>query len=74
LFNLDDTLLLYDLTSTYFVGLAARNRQAQRGYSRDQHPDCKQVMVGVVLNGDGFRKVHEIFAGNRNDATTLDEC
>src|SRR5260370_5726680 len=31
LFNLDDTLLLYDLTSTYFEGLAARNPQAQRG-------------------------------------------
>ena len=54
LFNLDDTLLLYDLTSTYFEGLAARNPQAQRGYSRDQRPDCKQVVVGLVLNGDGF--------------------
>ena len=73
LFNLDDTLLLYDLTSTYFEGLAARNPQAQRGYSRDQRPDCKQVVVGLVLNGDGFPKAHEIFAGNRHDSTTLDE-
>ena len=73
LFNLDDTLLLYDLTSTYFEGLAERNPQAQRGYSRDQRPDCKQVVVGLVLNGDGFPKAHEIFAGNRNDSTTLDE-
>jgi len=73
LFNLDDTLLLYDLTSTYFEGLAARNPQAQRGYSRDQRPDCKQVVVGLVLNGDGFPKAHEIFAGNRSDWTTLDE-
>jgi transposase len=73
LFNLDDTLLLYDLTSTYFEGLAARNPQAQRGYSRDQRPDCKQVVVGLVLNGDGFPKAHEIFAGNRADSTTLDE-
>ena len=73
LFNLDDTLLLYDLTSTYFEGLAERNPQAQRGYSRDQRPDCKQVVVGLVLNGDGFPKAHEIFAGNRHDSTTLDE-
>ena len=73
LFNLDDTLLLYDLTSTYFEGLAARNPQAQRGYSRDQRPDCKQVVVGLVLNGDGFPRAHEIFAGNRHDSTTLDE-
>ena len=73
LFNLDDTLFLYDLTSTYFEGLAARNPQAQRGYSRDQRPDCRQVVVGLVLNGDGFPKAHEIFAGNRHDSTTLDE-
>jgi hypothetical protein len=73
LFNLDDTLLLYDLTSTYFEGLTARNPQAQRGYSRDHRPDCKQVVVGLVLNGDGFPKAHEIFAGNRADSTTLDE-
>jgi Transposase DDE domain len=73
LFNLDDTLLLYDLTSTYFEGLTARNPQAQRGYSRDQRPDCKQVVVGLVLNGDGFPKAHEIFAGNRHHSTTLDE-
>jgi Transposase DDE domain len=73
LFNLDDTLLLYDLTSTYFEGLAERNPQAQRGYSRDQRPDCKQVVVGLVLNGDGFPKAHEIFAGNRHHSTTLDE-
>jgi transposase len=66
-------VLLYDLISTYFEGLAERNPQAQRGYSRDQRPDCKQVVVGLVLNADGFPKAHEIFPGNRNDSTTLDE-
>ncbi len=73
LFNLDDTVFLYDLTSTYFEGLAQLNPQAQRGYSRDQRPDCKQLVVGLVLNCEGFPKAHEIFAGNRNDTTTLDE-
>ena len=72
LFNLDDTLVLDDLTSTYFEGTAARNPQAQRGYSRDQRRDCKQVVVGLVLNGDGFPRAHEIFAGNRPDSTTVE--
>jgi hypothetical protein len=36
-------VLLYDVTSTYFEGLAQANRQAQRGYSRDHRSDCKQV-------------------------------
>ena len=67
LFNLDETFFLYDLTSTYFEGQAAANPQAQRGYSRDHRPDCKQVVVGMVLDRDGFPKAHEIFAGNRQD-------
>ena len=71
LFNLDDTLYLYDLTSTYFEGRCPRNPQAQRGYSRDHRPDCKQVVVGLVLDRDGFPKAHEVFEGNRQDRTTV---
>ncbi len=72
LFNLDDTLYLYDLTSTYFEGQCAHNPQAQRGYSRDHRPDCKQVVVGLVLDREGFPKAHEVFDGNRQDRATLD--
>ena len=71
LFNLDDTLYLYDLTSTYFEGQCPRNPQAKRGYSRDSRPDCKQVVIGLVLDRDGFPKAHEIFDGNRQDRSTL---
>ncbi len=71
LFNLDDTLYLYDLTSTYFEGEALDNPQAKHGYSRDKRQDCKQVLVGLVLDGEGFPKAHEIFEGNRQDRTTV---
>ena len=71
LFNLDARLFLYDLTSTYFEGLCGQNPQAQRGYSRDSRPDCKQVVVGLVLDRDGFPKAHEVFEGNRTDRTTV---
>jgi transposase len=73
LFNLDDTLYLYDLTSTYFEGQAKQNPQAKRGYARDKRPDCKQVVVGLVLDRDGFPKAHEVFDGNRQDRSTVDE-
>src|SRR5213593_990581 len=72
LFNLDDTIYLYDLTSTYFEGQCPHNPQAKRGYSRDHRPDCKQVVIGLVLDRDGFPKAHEVFDGNRQDRTTLD--
>jgi len=73
LFNLDETLYLYDLTSSYFEGQAEANPQAKRGYSRDKRPDCKQVLVGLVLDRDGFPKAHEIFEGNRQDRSTVEE-
>jgi transposase len=71
LFNLDRTIYLYDLTSTYFEGEAAANGKARRGYSRDHRPDCKQVVIGLVVNRDGFPIAHEVFAGNTQDCTTL---
>jgi transposase len=73
LFNLDDTVYLYDLTSTYFEGQALLNQQAKRGYSRDKRPDCKQVVVGLVLDRDGFPKAHEVFDGNVQDRSTVDK-
>ena len=73
LFALPESIYLYDLTSTYFEGQSLRNEKAKRGYSRDQRPDCKQVVVGLVLDGDGFPKAHEVFDGNRNDSTTVED-
>src|SRR5436309_495933 len=71
LFNLDDTVYLYDLTSTYFEGQAKANPQAKRGYSRDKRGDCKQVVVGLVLDRDGFSKAHEVFDGNIQDRSSV---
>ena len=73
LFGLKETIYLYDLTSTYFEGQALANPKAMRGYSRDKRPDCKQVVVGLVLDSEGFPKAHEVFAGNRPDSTTVAE-
>ncbi len=73
LFNLDDTFYLYDLTSTYFEGQARVNPQAKLGYSRDKRPDCKQVVVGLVLDRDGFPKAHEVFDGNKQDRASVKE-
>jgi len=71
LFNLDETFYLYDLTSTYFEGQAKRNPQAKLGYSWDKRPDCKQVVVGLVVDRNGFPKAHEVFDGNVQDCRTV---
>ncbi|MDF9827768.1 hypothetical protein M2447_001870 [Ereboglobus sp. PH5-10] len=65
--------VLYEVTSTCFEGECARNPQAQRGYSRDQRPGNKQVCIGLVCTPEGLPLSFEVFAGNRNDATTVVE-
>jgi transposase len=73
LFDLSYDLLLYDVTSTYVEGLAVRNPLAQRGYSRDHRPDCKQVCIALVVTRQGMPLGYEIFPGNRTDVTTVEE-
>jgi hypothetical protein len=72
--NLFDTrfdVLLYDLTSTYVEGEAEQNPKAKRGYSRDGRPDCKQVIVALVITPEGFPLAYEVMDGNTSDKTTL---
>jgi len=73
LFDLDYDLLLYDVTSTYFEGLAKGNPLAQYGYSRDRRGDCKQVCIALVVTKGGLPLGYEVFAGNRADVTTVEE-
>ena len=71
LFQLEYDLLLYDVTSTYFEG-AADFPLAQRGYSRDQRSDCKQVCIGLVVSRCGMPLGYQVFAGNTADVTTVE--
>ena len=71
LFAIQNEVLLYDVTSTYFEGQALANPLAQRGYSRDHRPDCKQVCIALVVTLDGFPLGYEVFPGNTHDSRTL---
>jgi len=71
LFQLEYDLLLYDLTSSYFEGLAEENKLAQRGYSRDHRSDCKQIVLALVVTRDGFPLAHETLVGNTKDVQTV---
>jgi len=73
LFDLKYDLLLYDITSTYFEGQCLANPMARRGYSRDSRPDCVQVCIGLVVTTDGIPLGYEVFDGNTNDSTTVEE-
>jgi len=72
LFAVTFDVLLYDLTSSYVEGQAENNPMMRRGYSRDHRPDCKQVVIALIVNEDGFPLSYETFDGNRADVTTLE--
>jgi len=71
LFQADFEVLLYDLTSTYFEGEMEQNPKAKRGYSRDQRPDCLQLVIALVVTPDGFPLAYAVMKGNTSDRTTL---
>ena len=72
LFDLDYDLLLYDVTSTYFEGVADP-AIARRGYSRDHRFDCVQVNIALVVTREGMPLGYEIFRGDTVDVTTVEE-
>jgi transposase len=73
LFQLDYELLLYDLTSSYFEGLAEENDLAARGYSRDHRSDCPQIVLALVVTREGFPLAHYTLPGNSKDLETVEK-
>jgi transposase len=71
LFQLDFEIVLYDLTSSYFEGLAEDNDLAERGHSRDHRGDCMQVVIALIVTREGFPLAHVTLAGNTQDGTTV---
>jgi len=72
LFQADFEVLLYDLTSTYFEGLMEDVPEAKRGYSRDHRPDCKQLVIALIVTPEGLPLSYEIFDGNTRDVQSLE--
>ena len=71
LFGARYEVLLYDLTSTYFEGQAETIPKATHGYSRDHRPDCKQVVIALIVTPEGFPLAYETLPGNTLDKQTL---
>ena len=72
IFNLDLSLVFYDLTSSYFEGDCCEI--AKHGYSRDHRPDCRQIEIGLLVNRDGIPIAHEVWEGNIKDQKTVPDA
>jgi len=73
LFTPAPDLLFFDTTSTYFTGAGPMTDLACHGFSKDNHPENKQVMGGVVMTREGTPLAHHVFPGNTPDAAAFSE-
>jgi len=71
LFDLEDKIMLYDLTNTYYEGRMQKSKTARYGRSKEKRDDAKIVVLAVVINREGFLKYSNIFEGNTADCKTL---
>ncbi|MBN1768725.1 MAG: IS1634 family transposase, partial [Prolixibacteraceae bacterium] len=72
LFDLDDKIILYDLTNTYFEGRMKGSKIAKFGRSKEKRKDARLIVLAVVINPEGFLKYSNIFEGNMADSKTLE--
>jgi transposase len=72
LFDLEDKIILYDLTNTYFEGRMLGSKIAKFGRSKEKRSDARLVVLAVVVNREGFLKYSNIYQGNMADCTTLE--
>ena len=73
LFDLQDKIILYDLTNMYFEGRKATSEIARFGKSKEKRSDAKLVSLALVVNREGFVKYSRICRGNIADCKTLED-
>jgi Transposase DDE domain len=73
LFDLNDKIILYDLTNTYFEGSMRSSKIAKFGRSKEKRNDARLVVLAVVVNTEGFLKYSQIFEGNLADSKSLEQ-
>ena len=73
IFDLQDRIILYDLTNTYFEGRKEGSLIARFGRSKEKRSDAKIVALALVVNVEGFVKYSHIYEGNIADCKTLGE-
>ncbi len=73
MFEMEDKIIIYDLTNTYFEGRMENSKIARYGRSKEKRYDCKQVVLAAVVNEHGFLRQSKIYEGNMSDPVTLSD-
>jgi len=72
LFGLEEKIILYDLTNTFFEGTGKYNKKARNARSKEKRSDCPLITLGLVLDAQGFAEASNIFDGNISEPSTFE--
>ena len=73
LFDLEDKLVIFDISNTYFETRKSASRLARYGRSKEKRSDCPLVVFTGVINAEGFIRHSRIYEGNKADSTSLED-
>jgi transposase len=73
MFDLDDKLVIFDISNTYFETRKADSKLPRYGRSKEKRNDCPQVVFTGVINAQGFIRHSRIYEGNKADAATMED-
>ena len=71
LFDIQDKIIIFDLTNFYYEGEMRKSALARYGRSKEKRSDCPLVVLAIVVNVEGFIKYTAIYEGNMADSKTL---
>ena len=71
LFDIQDKVILFDLTNTYFEGEKRNSKLAKYGRSKEKRSDAKLIVLAMVVNIEGFIKYSSIHEGNYADTSDI---
>ena len=73
IFNIKDSIVIYDLSNTHFEGRKANSKIAKYGRNKQKRNDCKQVVFTGIINSAGFIRHSRIYEGNKADIATVED-
>jgi len=73
IFTLNDKIILYDLTNTYFEGSKRNSIKAKRGNSKEKRTDCPLLTLALTVDEEGFPKNSKVYEGNIGESGTFEK-
>lgn len=69
----NNSIILYDITSSYLEGSYKDSEFVTWGYNRDKKKDHEQIVIGLICNNVGCPIAVEVFRGNTKDDSTIEK-